>query len=331
MNLVFVGHRCCDHSPSSGYDQICSLFPEAGWLSGPDLAAGQLTWFREPSDGNTSLTAASHQIFHVFYGDCSGSALPVVLRARFPQATIVSTVHQPASRLVGDEAARASLNAADGIITVSETQARELARFELTASIHAVPHGVWTKAFRPSLPLAQDARDNVLFVGNYLRDWNATKHIVEMLAVAGVRSVVVGSAAPDRLKTRDPLIEMAPRVSEAELAMLYDRAAALVLPVLDATASNAVLESMAAGCPVICPRLPSLTDEYLGDGSDAYEQSRYDVAVSHALRYVGHPERRAARSRLLMKRAESFDWSRLLPLFTAIYRDIITGTTALPR
>jgi glycosyltransferase involved in cell wall biosynthesis len=322
MTLVFVGHRCCDHSPSGGYDQICALYPEAGWLSGPELAAGQLTWFREPAGDGASVLAGS-MMFHVFYGDCSGSALPAILRARFPGATIVSTVHQPVSRLQRDPAGLASLDPVDGIIAVAENQARDLARHGLAAFVNVVPHGVWTHVFRPPTPATPGDRDNVLFVGNYLRDWAGMRQITEKLAAEGVRSVVLGSAAARQLAIRNPLLEISPRVPEPELAAMYDRAAALVLPVLDATASNALLEAMAAGCPVICPRLSSLVDDYLSDDSDSYEPGRYDQAVAHALSYVEHPGRRAARSPELMRRAQLFDWARLRPLLAATYEEIV--------
>jgi glycosyltransferase involved in cell wall biosynthesis len=250
MRLVFVGHRCCDHSPSSGYDQVCSLFPEAGWLSGPDLAAGQLVWVREPVGGSPAFTAASsRQTFHVFYGDYSGTALPAILRCQFPQATIVSTVHQPTGMLEHDAAARASLDVVDAVITVSEAQARQLARLGLSASIHVVPHGIWTHAFRPTSPSPHCSRNSVLLVGNHLRDWNGMQQILEHLAAAGVHSVALGSAAAERLSRRDPYVHLVSRVSESDLALMYDQAAALLLPVLDATASNALLEAMAAGCP----------------------------------------------------------------------------------
>lgn len=325
MTPVFVGHRCCDHSPNSGYDQICALFPESGWLNGPELAAGRLTWFREPADAGD----LSRQVFHVFYGDCSGSALPAILRDRFPQATIVSTVHQPVTRLTQDPAGWASLFAVDGIITVSRVQAHQLADAGLSASIHVVPHGVWPRVFQPARTSAPTVRDQVLLVGNYLRDWDATRQIVEMIATTGVRSVVVGSAAASRLQVRHPLVEIASRLPEPELAALYDRSAALVLPVLDATASNALLEAMAAGCPVICPNLPSLVGEYLCDDTDAYTPGRNDEAVTRALAYVTNPERRAAKSDALMAGAAMFDWTRLRPLLTAAYAEFLNRTAAL--
>jgi glycosyltransferase involved in cell wall biosynthesis len=321
LNLVFAGHRCCDHSPSSGYDQICALFPDAGWLSGPQLAAGRMSWIREPSSTAAACSAGSRPVFHVFYGDCSGSALPAILRARFPQAVVISTVHQPVGRLKDDPAGRASLHSVDAIIAISRMQAFQLAELGLTASVHVVPHGVWTHVFRPPPAPVQASRDSVLLVGNYLRDWDGAQQIVGMLADAGVRSVVLGSAVPDRLSMRHPLVEICPRVPEAELAAMYHRSAALLLPVLDATASNALLEAMAAGCPVICPRFPALVD-YLGDAADSYLPGRYEEAAARALTYVRQPERRAIRSHALMHQAREFDWARLRPLLAATYRKV---------
>lgn len=325
MSLVFAGHRCCDHSPSSGYDQVCALFPEAGWLSGPELVAGRLTWLREPA----TVEDHASSMFHVFYGDCSGSSLPAILRERFPRAVIVSTVHQPITRLAQDPAGWAALSAVDAIITVSHEQARELTGRGLTVPMQVVPHGVWTHVFRPSPAPRPVVRDSVLMVGNYLRDWNGTRQIVEMLATSGVRSVVLGSAVPSRLFIDNPMVEVSARVSEADLAASYDNSAALVLPVLDATASNALLEAMAAGCPVICPRLPSLVNEYLGDDTDAYQPGRYDQAVARTLTYIHHPERRAERSHTLMARAGTLDWARLRPRLAAAYEQIVNRASVL--
>lgn len=319
MRLVFVGHRCCDHSPSSGYDQVCALFPEAGWLNGPELVAGRIAWFREPA----SIDDTGVQLFHVIYGDCSGRALPALLRKRFPKGLVVATVHQPIERLREDPSGLASLYHVDGIITVSEVQAKQLALLRLNATIRAVPHGVWTRVFRPRTPVHAEFRRRVLLVGNYLRDWAGTAEILRQLCEAGVGATVVGTAAVGRLAVRHPLVELRQGVPEAELAELYHQSAALLLPVLDATASNALLEAMAGGCPVICPRLPSLVEEYLGDDMDAYEPGRYNQGADLALAYVGDPERRAARSRVLLERASRFDWSRLRPMLRSAYDETV--------
>lgn len=314
MNLVFVGDRCNDHSQNSGYDQVCSLFPDAGWLSGRALEAGRLEWYRDSKQFATTAT----QVLHVIYADCSGKALPELLRKRYPAARIVSSVHRPVHRLKEDGVACAALKASDAIVAMAEVQARELADLELDAAISFIPHGVWTKVFRPASSLTAERRQEVLLVGSFLRDWEGAKYVGALLAQAGVRSVAIGAGARDNLAGNDAHIDVLPRVSECELVEMYHRFAAVFLPFMDATASNALLESMSAGCPVICPRMPSLMN-YLGDDSDAFEPGRYEVAAARILHHVRNPAGREARAQSLMARAEAFDWARLKPRYEAIY------------
>ena len=125
--VVFVGDHDEDHSPSSGYDQLCSLFPEAGWLSGHALKVGRLEWYRELRV--SSIT--ERQIFHVIYGDCDGRIFPALVRERFPKASIISSCHRPVGLLRHDDSACAALRISDAIITVSNAQAVELRDFLL--------------------------------------------------------------------------------------------------------------------------------------------------------------------------------------------------------
>jgi glycosyltransferase involved in cell wall biosynthesis len=316
-HLAFVGDRCCDHSPSSGYDQVCALFPAAGWLSGRALEAGETRWIRAPS------VAADPSLVHVFYGDCSGSAAVPLVRERWPDAAIVLTVHQPVARMRRDGAAMHALTFADAILTVSEVQARELAALDVGVPVRAIAHGVWTRAFRPDAP--DRVRLEVLLVGNYLRDWPATERIVDLLAQRGVRCRLVGTNAPRERFAGHPTITVAPPLSEHELAAAYDESAALLMPVLDATASNALLEAMSAGCPVVCSAAPSLVDEYIGDRVDAFEEDDRETAVDHLLRYVADPEPRAARSGRLRARAQRFDWRFLASQYAAAYSDLASS------
>lgn len=324
IGLTFVGDRCCDHSPSSGYDQLCSLFPDAGWLSGFELEAGRLTWHR------TGLLTDVHatRIFHVIYGDCSGKSLPTLLRSRFPAAKIISSVHKPVAHMRADKAAWDAVTASDAIITVSEVQAGELEATGLDTPIYAIPHGVWTEVFQVPRARTKQPRRHVLLVGSFLRDWAGANQVVRRLARQGVRSIVLGASARDNVEVNHSCVEIPPRVPEARLASLYERAAAVFLPFLAATASNALLEAMAAGAPVICPHLPSLVDEYLGDDEDAFATGRYDVAAARLLHYVRNPADREAKRRQLMSRVARFDWSRLKQRFSAIYEALSVSTPA---
>ena len=316
--LIFVGDPCCDHSPSSGYHQLCSLFPDAGWLAGRPLERGNETWYRRPA----ATDEPAVQLVHVLYGDCSGKTLFEPIRARFPEAFIVSSVHQPVALLRRDPLAHASLSKADAIVAVSRTQVVDLAALGVERPLFAVPHGVWAQAFRPPALEACERRD-VLLVGNYLRDWESGGRVARLLAGLGVRCVVVGSNAPADPFGGAPPVEVRMRVSERDLAGAYDRAAALLMPLRDATASNALLEAMAAGCPVVCTRCRSLVDDYLGDDDDAFPESGEAVAVERLMRYVRDADARARRSRSLMRRAELFDWARLKSFYCDVYREIV--------
>jgi glycosyltransferase involved in cell wall biosynthesis len=318
MDLTFVGHRCCDHSPSSGYDQIAALFPESGWLDGPALEAGRVEWTQEASPASTG----GRQIFHVIYGDCSGKELPKILKNRFPGAVVVSSVHQPVAQLLADGAALEALHSSNAILTVSQTQARELENLGIGPPIYTVPHGVWTRIFRPPAGSPVQGRQTVLFVGSFLRDWPGARRILALLSHVGIRSIGLGDGARRFLADADLHIELPPRVSESELARLYDRAAAVCLPFLNATASNALLEAMAAGCPIICPSVPSLVDEYLGDDSDTYPPGDYETAAARILHYVENPVAREARKSELTSHASAFDWSALKPRYIAAYAEV---------
>jgi glycosyltransferase involved in cell wall biosynthesis len=319
--LVLVGDRSNDHSPSSGYDPLCSVFPDAGWLSGKALEAGDIRWHRPAAE------KGSDYLFHVIYGDCSGKALPSLLRARYPGSRIVSSLHRPTALIKEDSLALAAVELADVLITVSEVQATELRRHGFSAPIHAIPHGVWTGVFRPAEASSTNPHPCIMMIGSFLRDWEGAKRVLEILSRAGVRTFALGAGARDKLSGTNlpPQVEVLQRVSESRLAELYQHSAAVFLPFLEATASNALLEAMAAGCPVICPRFPSLIDEYLGDDSDSFSRGEYEVAASRLLHYTRTPTDRRAKAQTLMAKASAFDWTHVRERFVPIYAELASS------
>ena len=93
---------------------------------------------------------------------------------------------------------------------------------------------------------------------------------------------------------------------------------------IQATASNALLEAMAAGCPIICPRMHSLVDEYLGYESDSFEIGQYNVAAEKIIYYIKNPFARVAKQNELLKRVEKFDWAYIKERFAMVYQDALS-------
>jgi glycosyltransferase involved in cell wall biosynthesis len=160
-------------------------------------------------------------------------------------------------------------------------------------------------------------------VGNHLRDWETSTAVVRTLLTLGIEAVVV--ARPEHLARfpNDPRVSRIHGVSERQLRSLYDESAAVLLAVKDATASNTLLEAMAAGCPVISSRLPSLIHEYAGDGKDSFVVNSPLEAVTRLLAYLEDPRRRFERSRTLMSRALTFDWLHLTAQYRAAYEEVV--------
>ncbi len=316
IGLVFVGDRCCDHSPSSGYDQVIAQFPTAGWLSGKALERGDVEWHRPPPAADASV------VFHVIYGDCSGSGLPALLRRRHPGRPIIATVHKPASRLLAEREARAGLRDCDALIGLTRSQSDELRAGGFHRPITVIPHGVSVDAFRyANTELTPTSPGPILVVGSFLRDWQFARHVLAAPRLRHREVLAVGAAARAQLSGLPPNVHIVDRLSEAELAATYRSASALFLPVLDGTASNALLEAMAAGCPVICPDLPGFVEDYIGDREDSYAPGNAQAAVDKLDRSTDESWRRR-RAVVLADRARHFDWRRLRGQYLDAYATV---------
>jgi len=115
-------------------------------------------------------------------------------------------------------------------------------------------------------------------------------------------------------------------ITENQLINLYRKADALVLPILDATANNAVLESMACGTPVISTAIGGIPD-YV-DETAGWLFPKGEVGGIVRLIKAGCDDRDLFLSRRAGARGKSleFDWQQikkqLLPLYEAVCKGL---------
>lgn len=196
---------------------------------------------------------------------------------------------------------------ADAVIAVSEATKRDaVALYRIPPEkVTVTPHGV-DPAFVPG-----DGQDDgyVLFVGAV----QARKDPLAALAAAeaaGRPLVVVGPEKEPGLaaELRRRGADVRGFVEKDELAELYRRAAALVLPSRFEGFGLPVLEAMASGTPVVVSDDPAL-QEVAGEAA----APSLDAALTDRARY-----REAG-----LARAAQFSWRRTAELTVAVYRSVL--------
>ena len=163
---------------------------------------------------------------------------------------LVTTFHQPPQLLAG-MVAPSFLARLDAIVVLCEDQRAALRPHAPEARIHLIPHGIDTRFFHPGPARAGAAGVlRLLTVGHWLRDLETGLAAFGMLRQAGL-PVVLRLVTPRPPPTVPEGVIVERNLTDEELRHAYRDADAVLLPLLDATANNALLEAMACGRPVI--------------------------------------------------------------------------------
>lgn len=256
-------------------------------------------------------------IVHYMDGEHSAQYLPA-LRPR--RAGVVATFHQPPDLLGGLLSERA-VRRLDRVTVVSPAQVDWFTERLGPDRVDLVLHGIDTDFFRPGCRHPGPFR--CLTVGHYLRDFTAIRGVAERLAGKAVELHVVTD--------RDTGLEDLPNVRRHRnvdddfLLALYQGADALLLPVLQSTANNALLEGIACGLPVISTRLPSIAAYVPGSEAILIDGNDPDALTDAVLFLQEDPRRAQEMGRRARRRAEELSWHRLAPRYEEIYSAVARG------
>ena len=138
----------------------------------------------------------------------------------------------------------------------------------------------------------------------------------------GIHFRVVGPREREEEFKRLPATEFLCGISDEDLREEYRRAAALFLPLLDSTANNAILESMACGTPVVSTR-GGCSETYLNEDC-AIVVDRGDVEgyLCALLSLAGKPEKLEEMGRAARKKAEDYSWEIVGSMMNQVYRKL---------
>lgn len=266
-------------------------------------------------------------VVHVLYGD---EQLDLLLRRRWLlPCPIVASFHLPTYR-VADRFERFQTHLLAGInaaVVVSRCQLKDFRCWLGQDKVVYVPHGIDTRRFCPGARAPRRRQVRLIIVGEHMRDWEASHRIIDECNARKLPvqfDAVLGQAlwpvftgcANTRLHTK---------ISEGELINLYRQADALLVPVIDSTANNTVLESLACGTPVISNSVGGIPD-YVDD-TCGWLFGRGEVLgiVQLIDQLCNNPEMARARRESARRKSLDFSWDRIAEQMAAIYKAVAGG------
>ncbi|MBI3812118.1 MAG: glycosyltransferase family 4 protein [Nitrospirae bacterium] len=284
------------------------------WYKLSDLAA-EMDAFRRG-------WAGSADIIHYLDGEHSAQYLPGLFK-RFwrSRPKLVASYHQP-SELLDALIRKEVASRLDGVTVVSPDQVAYFQAFLPADRISLIPHGIDTDFFRPGVPPRPDGSFRCITVGHYLRDFNAVRQVaIKLREFREIEFHVVSSQARELSDLANVKIHTG--IDDAGLLKLYQTVHLLFLPLVQATANNALLEGIACGLAGVLTDLPSVR-YYLPDGAAILVPNNDPDRFAEAIRELARrPDHLARLGQAARKRAEELDWRRISPEYQALYAALV--------
>jgi glycosyltransferase involved in cell wall biosynthesis len=236
----------------------------------------------------------------------------------------------------------APLGLLDALIVLSSEQQEFFSRELPTTRSIFVPHGVDTDFFRPSQNglASGGAQWHVIFAGSHMRDLDVLAKVVA--AVVRATPICFDLILPMSNRT-SALCELAQQfstqvvlhdqISFSALLGLYQRADVALLPLVDGSANNSILEALACGVPVIATDVGGTKDYISGQCGFLVSSHTPEAYVESLFNLSENPAVKTRMSMAARTRAEQFSWEKISQRTIQVYGDLLArrGSVAYAR
>jgi glycosyltransferase involved in cell wall biosynthesis len=248
--------------------------------------------------------------------------------------TIVGTAHQPLSWWRLWHRHPNNISKLDGLIVPAS---REVAYFEeyLPGKVYFILHGVDINFFKPSAEKIDSDVPRCIFSGRWLRDTETLAYVVDRVLAKNPKiqfdiilpynSRTYGDSSLLKMARHDRVCWHA-GLSDKELLKIYQRASMLVLPLLDCTANNALLEAIACGLPVISNNVGGLPDYTRDSFADLLPVGDVEGMTDAILKLADDPQEIQRRSLEARSFAEqNLNWEKIAIQTLEVYEKVLAA------
>ncbi|MHC4679653.1 MAG: glycosyltransferase family 4 protein [Planctomycetota bacterium] len=281
------------------------------------------------------LRQNKYDLVHAFFGFPTGwlcyrsaDRLPYVISLRGSDVPGQHARFQLEYKILGP-AFRAIWKKATALVACSEGLKARALRFLPSVSIEVIPNGVELDRFGPAEGDQKPDVLRLLTVGRL----SVTKRVemlidaVEVLHKQGCNlhfTVVGGGSLEPQLRAAvlernlGDIVEITGRTSSEDMPQLYRRNDIFISASMQEGMSNAMLEAMASGLPIVTTRCEGL-DELIGDNGLVVEQA-IAGSIAKAIKKLTDDRSLCRQMSLAARRqAERFGWSRSAEQYLALY------------
>jgi glycosyltransferase involved in cell wall biosynthesis len=343
QNIRFIVFRYNHHSPHSGYSRLAQY--GAAWFKSEVIPVAKplpRTIIRErmlwrlargtPGYDRAAMAAEIKvalsilrnrgDIYHFLYGETTYHYAGYFNNIKMNR--LVATFHLPPSGIRQAVNINWHIRQLSAVVCVGRNQQEFFSDFFDIERIFFVPLGVDTEFYTP--PLTKDSRnpDLCLCVGENYRDYPTLRGVIELVAYIRPETkfvVVISPRTYDSIGSH-PNLELRSNIPESELLQLYRSASLMIMPLHDATANNAVLESMACGLPLVVSDVGAIRDYVNPDATELIHPHDARRMAETVVELLGEPselERMSERSRA---QALKFAWPDVIKQLDTVYQAV---------